>query len=75
MKILTNKVFKEYTDCWLIAQRVHQCNRWFSEWGFLEPMWDYIFHRTGTPADIGEAREKTRKLYELELKKIHNKYR
>jgi len=56
MKILRNTYYEELCACWSVAVRVKECYRWFSEYDFLEPMWDYIFSKEGTPSSISEAR-------------------
>ena len=80
MKILRNTYYEELCACWSVAVRVKECYRWFSEYDFLEPMWDYIFSKEGTPSSISEARTLdknnklrgklgglTTKIYHLEL--------
>jgi len=63
MKIIRDKFYKELSRCWLVDVKAKECYRWFAEYEFLEPMWDYIFSKEGTTSSINEARRCVEKMW------------
>lgn len=63
MKLISNEVYKDLLHFERIGQKAGECSRWFSEFSFLEPMWEYILRNRGF-GDISDFREKARSLYD-----------